>query len=177
MSLPEDDRDSFECMIQWLYTKKFALINAVSNETSHELFFQLAKLNTLAEKYDIYLLKNDVVDALFDHANSPNPNLESTDVMKHVYDNTTRASSFRKLMVAWHAYEINLGWFEGDDAREELTEVSPEFAIELAIALAARLKHPDRRRPFNQPSSDFHEKPPKKVEKDQAQEGVVKEVD
>lgn len=70
MILPEDDKDSVRRMIQWLYSRKLGLKRPVSDETSDECYMQLAKLNTLADKYDIYLLKNDIVDELF-HLQKP----------------------------------------------------------------------------------------------------------
>ena len=58
MSLPDDDKSSVERMLKWLYTRKLELTVPVSIETSHECYMQLAQLNTLADKYDVYLLKN-----------------------------------------------------------------------------------------------------------------------
>ena len=177
MSLPEDDRDSVGRLIQWLYTKKFDLVDPVCGDTSSEHFMQLAQLNTLAEKYDIYLLKNDIVDALFKYVNSCQSFFFTIRVMKYLYKNTTSASTFRKLMIALHVYEIDPKWYENEAIRDDFATISQDFAIELTMALGARLAHPDRESPFEQPSSDFHEKPPKKVENDQSQEGVVKEAD
>ena len=174
MSLPEDDRNSVGRMVQWLYTGTFDLIDPVCGDTSSEHFMQLAQLNTLAEKYDIYLLKNDIVDALFERVNSHRPNdLAERRGLEYLYNNMTRASTFRKLMVAWYVYEIDLKWYEDDGARDEFTSVSRDFVIEVAMALGVRLAHPDRKSPFDLPSSDFHEKPPKNAEKDQTQEGSV----
>ena len=177
MSLPEDDRDSVGRMIQWLYTKKFNLVDAVDEHTSDEHFLQLAKLNTLAEKYDIYLLRNDIVDALFDFLNGEAPFWLGRSTVQYLYDNTTKASTFRKLTVAWYVYGIHLEWYEHDTIRDQLASVPQECAIDLAIAFAVRLEHLDRQSPFELPSSDFHEKPPKEAEQDHAQEGIVKEAD
>ena len=177
MSPLEDDRDSVSRMIQWLYTDEFDLIDSVCGDTSSEHFMQLAQLNTLAEKYDVYLLKNDIVDALFSHVKLHEEAGMDAGVVRYLYDNTTEASSFRKLMVAWHAYEINFEWYELDTIRDELAPISQEFAIDLAIALGTRLKYPDRKSPFTLPSSNFHEKPLKNAENDRTQGGLAKEAD
>ena len=170
MSLPEDDKDSVGHMIRWLYTKKFDLTISVCRETSGKRYMQLAMLNTLAEKYDIYLLKNDIVDELFALTKPPRDNTPppppQIPVIKHVYDNTTEGSSFRKLMVAWYAYRIDFKWYSFDSTKSSLAKVSHDFAIDLAIALSVRVKHPDhqdRENPFTLPSSTFHETPPKEA--------------
>ena len=166
MSLSDDDKDSVERMVQWLYTKKLDVTVPVSKETAQECYMQLAKLNTLAEKYDIYLLQNDIIDELFNLQKSGNSYPPQIPIIKHVYDNTIERSSFRKLMVAWFAYHIEFEWYERDTTRGVLANISPDFVIDVAIALAARLKHPDRRSPFTLPSKDFHEKPTKEADED-----------
>ena len=120
-------------MIQWLYTKEFDLTVPASKGTSAECYMQLAKLNTLAEKYDIYLLKNDIVDKLFDLRNPSK--VQTTNFLpppipaiKHVYDNTTERSSFRKLIVAWHAYHIGFEWYDKETTRDVLAKLSHDFA-------------------------------------------------
>ena len=175
MSLPEDDKDSVDRMIQWLYTKEFHLTIPVFEGTSAECYLQLAKLNTLAEKYDIYLLKNGIVDKLFDLQNSSK--VQKTKFLsppipaiKHVYDNTTERSSFRKLIVAWHAYHIGFEWYDKETTRDVLAKLSPDFAIDLAMELGARHEHPNRRSPFTLPRETFYEQPPKVADEDHAQQ-------
>ena len=65
MLLPDDYKDSVERLIQWLYTKRLDLTFPVSKETSNKCYMPLAKVNTLAEKFDICLLRNVIVDELF----------------------------------------------------------------------------------------------------------------
>ena len=161
MSLPDDDKHTLGRMIHWLYTRKLDLTVPIDSKTSNECYMQLAKLNTLADKYDIYLLKNDIVDELFELKKLPKPvKPPQIPIIKYVYDNTTGTSSFRKLMVAWYAYLIDFKWYDFEGAKDVLAGVSPEFAIDLAIAFGARQQHPDRKSPFALPSSTFHETSP-----------------
>ncbi len=161
MTLLDDDRHTFGRMIHWLYTRKLDLTVPIDRETSAKCYLQLAKLNTLADKYDIYLLKNDIVDELFDLTKAPkNVMPPQTPIIKYVYDNTTLGSSFRKLMVAWCAYRIDFKWYDTEDAKDQLAGVSQDFVVDLAIELGARHKHPDRKNPFTLPSSTFHETSP-----------------
>ncbi len=98
MSLPDDEIDPVERMIGWLYSAKIQLTSPVSSEAATERYWQLAKLNTLADKYDIVHLKNSIIDELYELRKSsrvPRPQ-----VIQYVYSNTTQQSPFRKLLVA-----------------------------------------------------------------------------
>ena len=169
MPLPDDDKASVGRMISWLYTKNLELTVPVDNETSDECYMQLAKLNTLADKYDIYLLKNQIVNELFGLTKgsrniSPPPPL----VIAYVYNNTTRGSSFRKLMVAWYTNCIEFQWYDKHTTETILAGMSQDFAVDLAMALGQRIHHPDRKTPFTLPASVFYENPPKKADEKKA---------
>lgn len=159
MSLPDDDKDAVECMIQWLYTKRIVLTVSVSLETTQECYMQLARLNSLAEKYDIRSLRNDIIDEFF-VLKSVLAKPPQMPPVKHVYDTTGEQSSLRKLLVAWSAYHINFDWYEKDTTKDALAEVPPDFVIDLAIELGLRHKYPSRKSPFTRPSKDFHESAP-----------------
>ncbi|KAM0799091.1 hypothetical protein BDR22DRAFT_337189 [Usnea florida] len=169
MPLPDDDEDSVGRMISWLYTKQIELTVPVSDETSEECYMQLAELNTLADKYDICLLKNKIVDEIFGLRNGPNSKrVPQLPMVKYVYDNTTTGSSFRKLMVAWYAFGINLKWYDNEGTKTLLAETPQEFTIDLVMELGARQAHLDRSSPFKLPASVFYETPPKKIDEEKA---------
>lgn len=169
MQLPEDDTASVGRMVPWLYTKKIDLTVPVCDATSAECYMQLAQLNALAEKYDIRSLKNDIVDEIFDLRKPPkNIKPPQMPVIMHVYNTTTGGSSFRKLLVAWYVYGIDCEWYAKDSTRDELVEASPDFAIDLVVAMGVKQKYPERTNPFNQGNSAFHETSPKKVDQDHA---------
>ena len=169
MSLPDDDRDSVGRMISWLYTRKIELTVPVSNETCAECYMQLAELNTLADKYDIYLLKNRIVDELFGLAKGPrNIKPPQEPVIAYIYNNTTKGSSFRKLMVAWYTYGIDFQWYDRDIAGASLAAIPQDFAVDLALALGQRIQFPNRSNPLTLPASVFYETPPKKTDDKEA---------
>ena len=168
MPLPDDDKDSVGRMISWLYTKQIELTIPVSKETSAACYMQLAKLNTLADKYDIYLLKNQIVDELFGLENGPNKmRPPQVPIVKYVYENTTTGSSFRKLMVAWHAFHIDFTWYDKETTRALLAETHQDFAIDLVMELGARQAHSDRSSPFTLPAAVCYETPPKKSDENE----------
>lgn len=162
MPLPDDDKESFGRMIQWLYSRNIELTVPISGETSEECYMQLAKLNTLADKYDIYLLKNHIVDHLFGLSKPPRsfqpPQMA---IVNYVYNNTTEGSAFRKLLVGWYAYRIDFKYYDSDTGRTLLAGALQEFVVDLVMALGARQKYPGRGSPFTRPSSVYHETPPK----------------
>ena len=66
-------------------------------------------------------------------------------------------------MVAWYAYGIDFEWYE-DATKSAIAGVSQEFAIDLVIALAARISDPGQKSPFTGPSSAYHETPSKNAD-------------
>ena len=162
MSLPDDDVGAFERMTRWLYTQKLELSDPITAEASSECYWQLAKLNTLADKYDITTLKNLIVDKLFELYVPPkNVKPPQMDVITYVYNNTTEKSSFRKLIVAWYAWNIDFKWYKDDNTRDIILKL-PEFTADLAIALALRAGY-DASNPLEDISSNYHEKPAEEV--------------
>ena len=148
VNLPGDDIESVERMIQWLYSKQYELAKWSSGDikiTANTRYWQLAKLNTLADKYNIIGLKNDIVDQLYIMQSKdvpPQPRLAA-----YVYKNTTENSSFRKLLVAWWGWQINTEWYQDASTREWLLEV-PEFAVDLAIAFGTKANLPASKNTF-----------------------------
>ncbi|KAK4692922.1 hypothetical protein P7C71_g4377, partial [Lecanoromycetidae sp. Uapishka_2] len=172
MELPDDDVDTVERMVQWIYTKHLSLTAVTSDVTSSECYWQLAHLNTLADKYDITALKNAIIDKMFELYLSlkRNPNVGKPPqplLIQYIYSNTTETSAFRKALVAWYdCGGVNMDWYKRPAARRLLIEL-PEFATDLAIAFALKLAF-NEKNPFLSSSSDLHEKPTEKVNKDKA---------
>ena len=65
MALPEDDLETVELFMQWLYFKSLSLTKGVSPETWDERYWQLVRLNTFADKFDVEVLKNSIIDEFF----------------------------------------------------------------------------------------------------------------
>lgn len=109
MDLPDDEIESIGRMIQWLYSKQYELAKWSFGDkkiTANTRFWQLAKLNTLADKYNIIGLTNDIVDQLYIMRSKGVP--PQLPVAAYIYGNTTENSSFRKLLIAWYSWEIDM---------------------------------------------------------------------
>lgn len=157
ISLEDEEPDVVEHMIRWLYSGKIHLIKAVSSQTAHSCYWQLAKLNTLADKYDMVHLKNSIVDELYKLREPPADNYPpALDVITYLYANTTKTSPFRKLVVAWYSLHIKLEWYDGT-TQAELAAV-PDFAADVAVALSTRIQYPNRGSAFKSNKSVYYEK-------------------
>ena len=92
MDLPDEDADSVNRLVQWLYTKCYEVDDYDSEEHLRARFWQLARLNALADKYDIVTLRNDIVDKFFVifsplKEGHPSP---STGLVEYVYTNSSK---------------------------------------------------------------------------------------
>ncbi|KAK0515911.1 hypothetical protein JMJ35_001945 [Cladonia borealis] len=155
MALPEDDPETVERFMQWLYFKSIGLTKGVSPETWDECSLQLARLNTLADKFDVGLLKNSIIDELFALAKIA-AWLPETPVIAYIYENTTETSSLRKLIVEWHVWQIDYDWYTHSDTRADL-KTMPAFVADLAIAMSRRVQDPSLESPFHSDPSSYYE--------------------
>lgn len=158
MILPDHDIESVDRMIQWLYSKQYELAKWSEDikTTAYARYWQLAKLNTLADKYNIIGLSNNIIDQLYIlHSKSVPPQL---DVATYIYDNTTENSSFRKLLIAWYSWGIDMKWYQDADARESLLD-APELAVDLAIAFGIKASLLAQKDPFQCDKSTYYRQP------------------
>ena len=157
MALLDEDPETVERLLQWLYSKSFGLTKAVSLETSNERYWQLARLNTLADKFDVGLLKNSIIDKLFASNTKHTLWPPQPPVVAYIYENTTEQSSLRVLMVGWYVWHIDQGWYTFSDTPATLAGI-PMFAAELAIAMSRKVEDPSLESPFcSQPSSYYED--------------------
>ncbi len=156
MDLPEEDPETVERLVQWLYFKSLGLTKAVCSETSAERYWQLARLNTLADKFDVGLLKNSIIDELFVLYSTPDASPPQPPVIAYIYENTTETASLRKLIVGWYAWHIDYNWYTASDTPAVLENI-PRFAADLAIATKRRVQNPSSQSTFCSAPSKYYE--------------------
>ena len=161
MALPEDDPGTVERFMQWLYLRSLSLTEAVCSDTWHEHYWQLAKLHTLADKFDIVLLKNSIIDDWFALARTPEVWGPHTSVVAYIYENTTETSSLRTLIVGWYAWHVKYEWYTFSDTPAILEDI-PRFAADLVIAMSRRVQDPNLESPFSSEPSSYYEDAPKR---------------
>lgn len=148
IDLEDHDVEAVERMVQWLYSRQYELVEWSTEEsksTASTRYWQLAKLNTLADKYNIIGLSKHIIDqSLILHSKNFAPSL---DIAAYVYDNPTKNSAFRKLIIAWYTQEIDMKWYQNYGVRKSLLEI-PEMAVDIAIAFGINASDPAKKTPF-----------------------------
>ena len=157
MTLPDDRVETVARFSQWLYRGHYELTSIDSNVTDIALaakrHMQLAELYVFADKYDIPQLHNNIVDKLFvmQAQGSAPPRIQ---LIRYVYNNTIAGSSFRKLIVGRYVWHIDIRWYSREFT-SGLLALQPEFAADLAVALAGRVVG-SYKSPYDGPGSAYH---------------------
>lgn len=161
MDLEEDDVEVFAVITQWMYTKACNLPDPCDKENrgSEPYFMRVAKVYAAAEKYDIVMLKNALVDSIFSAAQvQPRLRRPTLRVIGYIYNTTPPRSPLRKLMVAWqtwHAFNSSI-WFEQETTPARLAEL-PEFAADFLCSMGLRQYGNVKSSPFGGKSDVYHE--------------------
>ncbi len=157
MDLPDEDVGSLNRLVQWLYTKRYEVDNYDSEENLRARYWQLARLNALADKYDIVTLRNDIVDKFFaifsprKAAHLPNP---SKDLVEYVYTNSSKCCALRDLLAAVYCWKVPYHWYSAVGVKDNLNTI-PAFGVDIAIAMAQKLL--GKGDPFKGKASIYHE--------------------
>ena len=158
----DDDIDAVGRLVEWLYSKTYTISAFDTEEHANERFQQLARLNTLAEKYHIKALSQNIITRMWEpHLKKRRipPYPPRMSLVAYVYNNTSERSPFRKMMVAWYTWGIPMRWYEDEETRDSLLYISQEFSVDLVIALGQKNAFPDRQRPFDVPKELYCEDP------------------
>lgn len=128
MNLPDDDVDTVDLFIQWLYTRECKI---PSSQKIEERYFlsQPMRLLVFADKYDIPSLKETLLETLLAHVKERRQAPNRSDV-KYAYANTCRGSGIRRLLADWYAWNRRNEYFEKPEVQDWLLEI-PEFAVDL----------------------------------------------
>ena len=109
MDLPEEDVGSVNRLVQWVYTERYELADVRLEEHLHARFWQLARLNALADKYDIVALRNRIVSNFFVLFKSDKvPRLQPPiELVEYVYTNSSKRCALRDLLAAVFCWKID----------------------------------------------------------------------
>lgn len=146
VSLLEEDLDTFEKFVQWVYTKSFTLASADAPEEMETRYLALARLFVLADKLQVPALRNKTIFIMYQTFDSAKW-LPNTTVLNYVYNATQAKCGLRRLLVAVYVWQINHEWYDRDGCVDDLLKLR-EFSAELAIAFAHKISHPERSDPF-----------------------------
>ena len=151
MQLPDDDEETFELFVDWLYCPRYAILPEVKRDgdvdEEDEIFLQAFRLYVLADKLEIFNLKSLVIEALFaDLAVSKKFPYNAS--VAYAYEHTTQYSGLRKMLADFHAWNVSLGWYELPIAQAFLRQ-QPDFATDLNVSFAKRIEMGQGYSPFN----------------------------
>lgn len=161
MQLPEDDEDTFELFVGWLYCQRYELLPGVETndekddnkkgdeanvDEDDERFLQAFRLFTLADKYEIFKLKNLIIETLFVDGGGETYGPDITSIA-YAYGHTTQGSGLRKLLADWCAWNSDRVWYERPKVQALLRQ-QPDFATDVVLSFARNMENGEGWNPF-----------------------------
>ncbi|KAI4113537.1 MAG: hypothetical protein LQ338_008158 [Usnochroma carphineum] len=143
MQLAEDDPSIFEILVQWLYKRKL-VTSPAARKNIMVYYSALVDVYLLADKYGMVPLKDFVVKCFFDRVKKHrgagmNCGVPDTEIVSHAYANTVAGSCLRRFLVTCWAWGMDLDKYGLAITPDDILK-PPEFAADLAIALALRAR-------------------------------------
>ena len=156
MVLEEEDADTVDRLVHWVYTKKCKIASPDENHNHGSGQMDLAKLYVCADRYAIVPLKNYVIDCLYMlWAYDIDPLWRGwEDFIRYLYSNTSTGSSIRRLFVAWWAWLAPLKEIERNLS---IFTTAPEFGAEMVVAFGVRLQDPKQPNPLTKGAVHFYD--------------------
>lgn len=138
MRLPEENPIEFHRFMKWTYLDTYYLSPFQSDGTAEDRIMELARLYVLADQFDVVKLKHNIIDRMYEIGQCSSGTYSPPhNVIRYVYDNSTRLSFFRKLLVAWYLKTRRLGLIFGN--REIVLENElPDLAADVALEARTR---------------------------------------
>ncbi|MCJ1454345.1 hypothetical protein MMC28_004698 [Mycoblastus sanguinarius] len=147
MKLPEDDIDTVDIFVQWLYRQQPSPSTIEIPSLDDVIGMQLMRLFVFADKYDVPNLKLSIYENIFTAAKS-GLRLPHATAVEYVYSNTKMGSGIRAILVDVFVWRVEQSWFESPTVPSWLVKV-PEFASDMVIAFAKLPDLSDTRRRGN----------------------------
>lgn len=158
--LPDDDEETVDLFVEWLYKEKCDLLPLPPDKEGDYLKPPMLLL-VFTDKYDVSSLRNYILTQLLTQAKHENSVSPSQELVGYVYSHTCRGSGIRKLLAEWWAWDVKSEYYTDAHFRDWSIGV-PEFAADLIAALAKhvpdKMSHSD---PFMMTSaSDYQDGQP-----------------
>lgn len=125
-TLPEDNPDAFELLVEWCYTGQLPTFDKIPVKERKSACWRRIKLYCFSEKYRIVPLMDSSMDFIIQYL--PTVDRLSTSWSIFAYENTSAGSQLRTL-IAKHCYHAMLTSKSGRYASSEFTEMSPRDLI------------------------------------------------
>lgn len=138
IELPEDDPKAFAIYSHWLYFAEIpGLLQAAkkgeSAKQSAQEYYDLVSAYVLGDKLLDAEFQNAVIDAILDTCSTADSQdgkvyFPDADAVNHAYNNTTKSSKIRKMLVALYRHSAGYQWLSEEHPKEFLFSVAKGFA-------------------------------------------------
>lgn len=135
MQLPEDNVDTVDMFVEWLYEQRCDMFSDKPWDSSDPRMMQAFQLLVFGEKYDIPSLESYVLGKILCLTEGDIMLCFKQDVMEYVYKNTCPGSGIRRLVADWSATYDDRQWYQREDAQQWLLS-NPEIAVDLLVAFS-----------------------------------------
>ncbi|KAG9242334.1 hypothetical protein BJ878DRAFT_482108 [Calycina marina] len=164
-TLPEDDPNTFEVFVGWIYRGTIEVPNTTTREKFNSRVGSLKLLFFFAEKYSLVPIMDRAMNMLIEHQNATHT-LFTCDSMRNVYQTTRQTSRLRLYASRTFAYVMmHFGDGERGDnwATNELQQLAVDEPDIMLNAMMALRKHDGLPidHPRKAPKCDYHQHGPK----------------
>lgn len=142
MDLPEDDVDTADTFVDWLYTQEYhqlAPARPYSGAKTDELLEQAIQLLRFADKYDVPALMKHTLEEILFYAKEHDSILPAEEIVKYIYEQSTRGEGIRRLLADWYTYRVELKWFAEPNTQDWLLTI-PGFSVDLMNSFAQHIE-------------------------------------
>lgn len=158
MTLPEDDAELFNLMVEWIYHRRYDLPPRTGDKIKNGArYMESMRLYVLADKYGVTSLKNCIVKTIFDTLRDGEVAGTNLETVAYVYQNAPQNSGIRKLLADLYACNINFDWYGREESKLELQKY-PEFAIDILRSFAQHTSQKDVKNSFEGEMPKAYEK-------------------
>ncbi|CRL25582.1 BTB/POZ fold [Penicillium camemberti] len=138
IELPEDDPKAFSIYSHWLYFAEIpgileAAKKGESAKKSAQKYYDLVSAYVLGDKLLDAKFQNSVIDAIVETCSKADSKdgkvyFPDANAVSHAYNNTTKSSNIRKMLVALYLNAAGAEWLSEEHPKEFLFSVAEGFA-------------------------------------------------
>lgn len=145
LSLPEDDPDTFERFLQYVYISSYNLSTYATDnlKACQRQAWEYVRLFVFAEKAQVEPLKRQIVKSLFELEREKQIKYPASyTCMEFAYDHTPSGSPLRKVLAAsyvWHTSAL----------QPDLLARNPDLAADIAVGMQRRVHSTSMQNPFD----------------------------
>ena len=146
MQLPDDRESTFKFFVDWLYGRHDTIHQTISpakedddKNDKRDRFFPAVCLFVLADKYNIYDLKTNIIEALIVGLRECKDYSLSYSTVTYAYENTAQGSRLRQLLAEFISWGVCMEKCKGTDF-QALLKQQPDLAFEMITSLTRQLK-------------------------------------